>query len=84
MRGGFSVSMRRGLLVHRRAAEGGRLRRRGGASFAEEKERGAAKVAGTYGNEVIDESAGRAVVAEDVAGAKAADIKITIRTKGQV
>ena len=45
---------------------------------------GAAKVTGTYRSEVIDESAGRAAVAENVAGSKAADIEITIRTKDQV
>jgi hypothetical protein len=76
--------MRLGPLVHRRAAQGGRLWRRSGASFAEEKERGAAKGTGIYRNEVIDESAGRAVVAENVAGSIAADLKITIKTKDQV
>jgi hypothetical protein len=48
------------------------------------RKRGAAKLTGTYRNEVIDESAGRAAVAENVAGSKAADIEITIRTKDQV
>jgi len=83
LRGGFSVSMRLGLLVQWRAGRGWKAPA-SRWSFLRRRERGAAKVAGTYGNEVIDESAGRAVVAEDVAGAKAADIKITIRTKDQV